>query len=785
MEFTVEQKSLLAKLMATENITVEHRKARTAMFDLKTRTLICPVWENMSGDLYDLLLGHEISHALHTPQQGWHNAVTDGGKSRKVTAFKHFINVTEDARIEKKIKNKYPGLRMPMISGYRSLLSRNFFSINKMTLKEINDLFLIDRLNLAAKLGESFGIRFSNEELPLYTEMMDAESWEQSLEVAKKIYDYSKKEQQQRENPLTLPLPDEMDSSDSQDDEEYEDGGGEYEDYQDSSDDEKGDGAGNTDEDGEEGDSSTSKSGEGDDKEESDEKDGKGSSKSSDKDKEKKKDEGEQKTSGTGAAQVDEEFVPEAMTDKIFRDKETDLLSKHDHLSPLYMKIPTPNMDGCFTPAERVNSLIEQYFMNTPQRRAVAYSLYQKFRKKNDDYINLLVKEFEMRKAAKSYSRRKLSETGDICVNRLVRYRIDEDIFRKMVRIQSGKSHGLILLLDKSGSMGQHYRGAMEQTIVLALFCKKVGIPFRAFTFTDGRYAGEKDFGKSIQPISQFTRKNKELHLPGFNLREIFTSEMSTARFTSSIMNHIALTEAMMGRFIINNVTVEIPPHEGLGGTPLIQSIVVMRDIMNAFKKKHRLDIAHMVIIHDGDANGIGDYYTEDFDPRRPEHIQRKMRINESYDRVVLVDEKQKIQVPLDMNHPGQRRMQWAFMKWFQLTTGCKIFGFYVTDARYVRTIIQEFGYEGRTYNKITPKEIDQLRDTFIEERFAECHTPGYTRFYVIPGSRNLETESGILEQTDKVWTPGKLLTAFKKANNTKRVSRILIGRLMEMIATH
>ena len=59
--------SLLAKLLATENITVKQRPgAVTASFDIKNRVLEMPVWEGISKDLEDLLLGHETAHALDT-----------------------------------------------------------------------------------------------------------------------------------------------------------------------------------------------------------------------------------------------------------------------------------------------------------------------------------------------------------------------------------------------------------------------------------------------------------------------------------------------------------------------------------------------------------------------------------------------------------------------------------------------------------------------------------------------------------------------------------------------
>ena len=98
------QKSVLAKLLAQENITVEHRKISTAYFDPKNRILGLPIWKDMSPDVYDLLVGHEVGHAWETPPEGWHSAIEEKGKG-----FKSFLNVVEDARIEKLIKNRYPG----------------------------------------------------------------------------------------------------------------------------------------------------------------------------------------------------------------------------------------------------------------------------------------------------------------------------------------------------------------------------------------------------------------------------------------------------------------------------------------------------------------------------------------------------------------------------------------------------------------------------------------------------------------------------------------------------
>ena len=108
-------KSYLAKLLATENISVEHKKVQTAYFDVKSRLLVLPIWKHMNDDITDLLISHEVGHALFTPQSGWEKSVIE-----KDT--KSFLNVIEDARIEKLIKRKYPVYHNHLLKVIETLL---------------------------------------------------------------------------------------------------------------------------------------------------------------------------------------------------------------------------------------------------------------------------------------------------------------------------------------------------------------------------------------------------------------------------------------------------------------------------------------------------------------------------------------------------------------------------------------------------------------------------------------------------------------------------------------
>ena len=199
MTFTVETKSQLAKLLATENLNIVHDKISTARFDPVNRILYCPIWNDMSGDLYDLLLGHEVGHARYTPAEGWHDAISGRGRN-----FKGFLNVVEDARIEKKIKRKYPGIRQSFIKGYQSLLDRDFFGIKT---RDVNKLSFIDRLNIYTKSGGTIVINFTDEEVKMVNDVENCETWDDVLRVTEVVFGYSKDEQFETQQQFFLPDP--------------------------------------------------------------------------------------------------------------------------------------------------------------------------------------------------------------------------------------------------------------------------------------------------------------------------------------------------------------------------------------------------------------------------------------------------------------------------------------------------------------------------------------------------------------------------------------------------
>ena len=112
MTVSHEIKSQLAKLLATEDLVVEHKRVETACFNVHTRVLTLPMWEKASGSVYDMLVGHEVGHALYTPDRDWI-------KERKISP--QIVNVVEDVRIEKLMKRRYAGISKTFYRGYSEL----------------------------------------------------------------------------------------------------------------------------------------------------------------------------------------------------------------------------------------------------------------------------------------------------------------------------------------------------------------------------------------------------------------------------------------------------------------------------------------------------------------------------------------------------------------------------------------------------------------------------------------------------------------------------------------
>ena len=112
--------------------------------------------------------------------------------------------------------------------------------------------------------------------------------------------------------------------------------------------------------------------------------------------------------------------------------------------------------------------------------------------------MSYLVKEFECRKSASAYARAATSRTGVLDTRKLHTYKFNEDLFKKVTVLPDGKNHGLIFILDWSGSMSHVLQDTLKQLYNLIWFCKKVQIPFDVYAFTsEFRNRNDEEYRRS------------------------------------------------------------------------------------------------------------------------------------------------------------------------------------------------------------------------------------------------------------------------------------------------
>lgn len=790
MSFTVGSKSMLAKLMATENLTVVHKQMETAMIDIKSRTIYLPVWQNMSGQLYDLLTGHEVGHALFTPVEGLHTTMTAPNRGKH---FKAFLNVVEDARIEKKIQRRYPGLRNSFYKAYTELLERDFFGLKG---RNINNLPFIDRLNIYTKTQYRLDIEFNATEQGFVERVKNMETWEQAVQLAEEIYGYSKVEQSRKEKEQPQSG---VDNNKPNTDEAKQSGDPETQIAD-----------GFADETEESGESDISDSPDVDEAEDADEDGENGNSK-----KDAKGDAGDEANSSTdgekesqASSGEDFDFEPKCETDDAFRANEQTLVNT-GAANPHYSNIPTPNLKRIVTPAHVVHGLMSKHFSDNINRygnckdpfvskqlnETMAQEWVNQFKKGNERYVSMLAKEFEMRKAAKSYSKAKIADTGDIDVNKLAQYRFEDNMFRKLLMTPKGKSHGLVLLLDCSGSMQRNMAGSIEQILVLSMFCRKVNIPFEVYGFGNSGVVDIMDLEyQGINPRhadKSFDIQDGDMVMGNISLRQYLHSGMNSREFNQALRNLVLLRQTYLnGRA----GPLARPMSEQLSYTPLIEAIVVTADIMKEFKARTKVDLTSLVVVHDGDADTVshtnrvrqdGSVRSDYFNAISSDvHLTHKR--NKYYKKIAAMGKGHRYNV-----HPNKVLLE-NILEWFREVTGSKVIGFFIvtpTKGEIRKALREKYHYDdGTVINQSQfsweeeKHKLDVLIEKFRKENFLQSSNTGYDDFFFLMGGQELLTDEEKLEVNGPI-TNKKLLNAFIKMNKKRAVSRVLVNRFIQKIA--
>lgn len=722
---SLQEKSILARLMATENLYIEERSVPTAMFDMKNRVLTVPILDgNVSNNIYDLFMGHEVGHALETPAEGYHNSIKVVGVNRTI------LNVCEDVRIEKKIKRKFPGIRYPFLKGYEELLDRNFFGIKGV---DLNTLNLIDRINLHTKCGASLAISFNDAEMRLLDELEAAETFEEVVTIAKKIQKYMKenkeepkqnKEQQKTENT------DELDNSvlepsDGEDDIDVDSQEGEDEE-----------------------DDIDVNSQKGEDKEPAS----------------KKIVQNAEDQTGTSSVKKEDEKEIESITDKNFRKNESRLYEKKYNES-IYCNIPDVDSDKFIIGYDKITQLIKD--CNSDVAKIVATNDFKKFRRESDPVVAYLVKEFELRKNAEQQMKVRVSKTGDINTNRIHEYQFSDDIFKRLMSMPNGKSHGLVMLLDWSGSMHYYINQTIRQLLNIVMFCRKANIPHEVYAFTD-------QYGENRVKIDEKVGDILISHGSNLRLLNFFSSSMKNAEFTTLASYLLKFHEEKPSD--IQKSEFSFPRRLELGGTPLNESLILSFDLIEKFKQRTRADIVNMIVLSDGDGH--------DLRIIKGVHVPRVERIH----KLVIRDPKTKNYIDMMKLLPHVRsissaRQRDALVHLLRQRTNSNVLCFHITATATAKEKMREF-LTGPIKEKVPfsyDPDLEKMHESFRKQKFYIGKTKyGFSEYYLIRSS-NLELEEE--DFADKEIKSKSLVSAFSKYTSGKIQSRVVLNSFIRMIA--
>jgi ACT domain-containing protein len=731
-------KSTLARLLAKENITVREGNFRTASFDVVNRVLNLPLWKDRGKDVYDLLIGHEVGHALYTPADGWHGSEIDVEGIPRA-----YLNIIEDIRIERAIQATYPGLVGSFKRAYKVLFEENFFGTQD---EDVNTYGLPDRINVRAKLGDLSNVIFDASEKAIVDECFGVKTWEDVVVAARNLYNFV------NENKLEDPRDyAEADSDNSNEGNDEQNG---TEDFP----------SENKSEDRNDQNESQDQSGGSESSSEDSEEDGTEEERSesvsgSEAEESGEEDEGEEDDALPAAPTKREDDAPaeevEVKTDAAFRRNEANLLEGIDawNRQPLAVapitksdirNVPISYKEVFASRDVTKANTPEQFFEGEEGRQE-----FGKFMEETKRVVATMVKEFEMRKAAFRYSRSKTSKSGSLDMAKLHSYKYNDDVFARNTVLADSKNHGMVMLVDNSGSMGRSLPAVQRQVINLAMFCKKTNIPFQVFGFT----SGSNYMPKQEEFTVDFTR---------VRLFELVSSEMSRVEFDRAIRD-LWFQSYELSRHNYGWHRPHCGEVEDFGGTPLNECLLWMNEYLPMFRAKYGLDKVNFTVLTDGDAQRIGytyDYRRKDkenavdFDPRRMS---------------VSMNGKRKV---IGMGSSGTKDILDAIRG-----NGITTIGYFIPDNNW------EFKNRCYSCGVNSEEELRETRKEYNRQKFVNFDKVlGFDRYFILKSGRAIDTANEGFDVKEGA-KKGELTRQFKKFAGSKKGNRILVSRFAEMVA--
>jgi len=736
----IESKSQLAKLFATENLSVEHNNVKTASFDLENRIVTLPIFKKPQGDVYDMLTAHECSHALHTPLKAW--------SKLEDPKYRAYVNVIEDTRIDKLIQKKYPGIVKNYINAFDVLMKQNFFGLKG---KNVNaDLMLIDKINMYYKSSKKLNIKFSKEEQSWVDRIDNIKTFTDVLKIAKELYGWQEKQLDQLSklpdfdnHPLaknykldkngksTIKVTVQTESDNNKD--------------------------GSKPEDNKDGSTSTIAN-----------------------------------PNGFGGKDVNVDQGLTCITDQNFEESKDKLLDKTKNYR--YATLPEPIFKNAFVSNEQflkdMKANNHHFFTdktNTLENKDEYVKFYNwikqdflKFKKDSSKTVMYLVKEFEMKKAATAYKRATVDKTGVIDPLKLKNYKFSDDIFKRLTILPNSKNHGMIILLDWSGSMCDIISKTVHQLCNLVWFCQKINIPFEVYLFKD---LSDKNKDKT----ETFKKKNGDM----FPDKAILVN-VASHKLKKTVL-HESLQYLYQMAFYFNRgysysfdkthqgYVIPISQEYHLTSTPLNEALIMCNKIIPLFQSKYKVEKLSFITLTDGEANSEMAEYN--FDASRPYNKQLR-----GYRAQTIIKDGNKRYTTafseLDRISGSRMSLTSSLLKMIKDKYNATTIGFYLSK-RVNKNSFEHFVaasiYKNGQYQGVNPN-FEKLRKQFLKDKVIEISRPGYDSYYVV-NAKDMNVENYTLGNIAADESTSNIKRMFTKSMKNRIYSRVLLNKFIEKIA--
>ena len=529
MEAEQKRWEVYSSVLASTGIRLIYSKhATTASYDLERKIVFLPVWECLDDTATQALASHEIGHAKHSDF-----ALDDFKEFTK--RYGDLFNVVEDARIERLMKREFPGLGSIFKEGYKTLADNGIFPLNG-----IETASLVERLNVFAKFGFMVDVPFpSREEAEFSYRLTCLSTKTDVIDLCEDILDYLKARPKGK-------------SSDSRE-------------WQNSGDDSS------SDDEGESGEGESGVSSKKDFRNES-ANDGKG---------------GAESGQDAGGSSLDGESESGADLRKELTDSRTRKMEREIHLRNRSLERENRCTDIIVIDSRKMIESSETVF-DADILKTWKYSKHGGERRAMEKIAEKAAQSaasiFNQKKSALENASRSKKTIGRIDAKRLAKYCVSDAIFKQMEKTAQGKNHGVVLLVDFSGSMTNinhdKLKCACLQAAILGRFCQLCEVPFSIYAF-----------GIEIAPTDDCSRYLNDI-------MKIGGSDWFDVRFV------IALAFAKSG---VKGVFIESRQEtftlsSGLGTPTFEATMVARRDILKM--RAAGVEKPVLIVVTDGAHNG-------------------------------------------------------------------------------------------------------------------------------------------------------------------------------------